>query len=51
MKKEVELPAEVKLDDLLRKLRFLSWGAADILRAYARGEQPPFGFSRTFNVH
>ena len=29
------------MDTLLEQLRRLSWGAADILRAYARGEQPP----------
>ncbi len=31
-------------------MRNLAWGAADILKAYARGEQPPFGFSRPFKV-
>ena len=33
------LPAGVSQDTLLSELRRLSWGAADILRAYARGEQ------------
>ena len=39
------LPAGVNLEVLLQQLRRLSWGAADILLAYARGEQPPHGFS------
>ena len=43
-------PAGVSLDDLLVKLRQLSWGAADILRAYARGEQPPHGFPQALSV-
>ena len=38
------LPAGVDKEALLTELRRLSWGAADILRAYARGEQPPHGF-------
>ncbi len=44
------LPQGVDLKELLEKIRSLSWGAADILKAYARGEQPPFGFSRSFKV-
>ena len=40
------LPSGVSQDALLAELRRLSWGAADILRAYARGEQPPHGFPR-----
>jgi 3'(2'), 5'-bisphosphate nucleotidase len=46
----LELPAGVGLDELLAALRPLSWGAADILRAYARGEQPPHGFPRALSV-
>ncbi len=44
------LPGGVDWEDLLRCLRHLSWGAADILLAYARGEKPPFGFPRALNV-
>ncbi len=44
------LPKGVSLDDLLAGLRKLSWGAADILMAYARGLQPPYGFSSDLNV-
>jgi len=44
------LPNGVTLDQLLAHLRSLSWGAADILMAYARGLQPPHGFSRELTV-
>ena len=43
-------PAGVSLENLLEHLRQLSWGAADILRAYARGEQPPHGFPQALSV-
>ena len=44
------LPAGVSKEILLTELRRLSWGAADILRAYARGEQPPHGFQKALSV-
>ncbi len=44
------LPPGVAPEALLEELRRLSWGAADILRAYARGEQPPYGFARALSV-
>lgn len=44
------LPAGVDQEDLLDELRRLSWGSADILRAYARGEQPPHGFPKALSV-
>ncbi len=44
------LPSGVALEDLLATLRGLAWGAADILRAYARGEQPPHGFAAALSV-
>ena len=44
------LPAGVSKEVLLTELRRLSWGAADILRAYARGEQPPHGFPKALSV-
>ncbi len=50
MKKEFELPNELELDDLLRKLRSLSWGAADILKAYSKGKKPPYGFPQALSV-
>ncbi|WP_414477807.1 3'(2'),5'-bisphosphate nucleotidase CysQ [Prochlorococcus sp. MIT 1223] len=47
---ELSLPNDVDLKNLLEKLRELSWGCADILMAYARGEKPPYGFSQSLNV-
>ena len=44
------LPEGVSGASLLEQLRRLSWGAADILRAYARGEQPPYGFPAALQV-
>lgn len=44
------LPDGVSREALLAELRRLSWGAADILRAYARGEQPPYGFAAALSV-
>jgi len=44
------LPAGVDRDTLLTELRRLAWGAADILRAYARGEAPPYGFPPALSV-
>jgi 3'(2'), 5'-bisphosphate nucleotidase len=44
------LPDGVEPEALLAALRRLSWGAADILRAYARGEQPPYGFPQALSV-
>jgi 3'(2'), 5'-bisphosphate nucleotidase len=44
------LPDGVSGEALLEQLRRLSWGAADILRAYARGEQPPYGFPAALQV-
>jgi 3'(2'), 5'-bisphosphate nucleotidase len=46
----VPLPAGVSIDQLLVELRRLSWGAADILRAYGRGQQPPYGFPPVLSV-
>ena len=44
------LPSGIALEALLVELRQLSWGAADILLAYGRGEQPPYGFPRALSV-
>ena len=44
------LPAGVSKEALLTELIRLSWVAADILRAYARGEQPPHGFQKALSV-
>jgi 3'(2'), 5'-bisphosphate nucleotidase len=45
-----DLPQGVDAERLLACLRELSWGAADILRAYARGQQPPHGFPAALQV-
>ncbi len=44
------LPAGIEREELLAQLRRLSWGAADILRSYARGETPPYGFAPLLSV-
>jgi len=44
------LPAGVEEQLLLAELRRLSWGAADILLAYGRGEEPPYGFPPALSV-
>jgi 3'(2'), 5'-bisphosphate nucleotidase len=46
----VPLPSGITTTALLEALRPLCWGAADILRAYARGEQPPYGFPAALQV-
>ena len=44
------VPEGISLDALLAELRRLSWGAADILLAYGKGEQPPYGFPPALSV-
>lgn len=44
------LPSGIALETLLAEVRRLSWGAADILVAYGRGEQPPYGFPKALSV-
>tara|TARA_Y100001968_G_scaffold266357_1_gene255834 strand:- start:118 stop:1032 length:915 start_codon:yes stop_codon:yes gene_type:complete len=44
------VPDEVELTTLLDELRKLSWAAADVLMAYARGEKPPYGFPKSLTV-
>ena len=46
----LSLPGGIDQETLLAQLRPLCWGAADILRAYARGEQPPHGFAAALTV-
>ena len=50
MTTSVALPDGISQEALLAALRPLCWGAADILRAYARGEQPPHGFPKALSV-
>ena len=46
----LSLPGGIDQEALLAQLRPLCWGAADILRAYARGDQPPHGFAAALTV-
>ena len=46
----VSLPEGVEGEALLAEMRRLAWGAAAILRAYARGETPPHGFPPALTV-
>ena len=47
---ESVLPEDVELTTLLDELRKLSWAAADVLMAYARGQEPPYGFPKSLTV-
>ena len=44
------LPAGIDGEQLLQLLRRSLWDTADILRAYARGQQPPFGYPTALSV-
>lgn len=44
------LPSGVEPEALLQVVRQLAWEAADILLAYGRGEQPPFGYPKALSV-
>ena len=44
------VPEGVELATLLDEIRKLSWAAADILMAYARGQEPPYGFPKSLTV-
>lgn len=50
MSNNLYVPEEVELKTLLDVVRKLSWAAADVLMAYARGKKPPYGFSRYLTV-
>ena len=47
---DLVVPEGVELTTLLDELRKLSWAAADVLMAYARGEEPPYGFPKTLTI-
>ena len=47
---DLVVPEGVELTTLLDELRKLSWAAADVLMAYARGHQPPYGFPKSLTV-
>ncbi|MFZ4566049.1 MAG: 3'(2'),5'-bisphosphate nucleotidase CysQ family protein [Prochlorococcaceae cyanobacterium] len=44
------LPDGISTEALLTVLRRLAWESADILRAYGRGETPPFGHPEALSV-
>ncbi len=50
MSNESYLPEGVELATLLDELRKVSWAAADVLMAYARGHEPPYGFPKSLTV-
>ena len=47
---DLVVPEDVELTTLLDELRKLSWAAADVLMAYARGKEPPYGFPKSLTV-
>ena len=47
---DLVVPKEVELPTLLDELRKLSWASADVLMAYARGSEPPYGFPKSLTV-
>ena len=47
---DLAVPKEVELPILLDELRKLSWASADVLVAYARGGEPPYGFPKSLTV-
>ena len=47
---DLVVPREVELPTLLDELRKLSWASADVLMAYARGGEPPYGFPKSLTV-
>ena len=47
---DLVVPEEVGIVTLLDELRKLSWASADVLMAYARGEEPPYGFPKSLSV-
>ena len=47
---DLVVPEDVELTTLLDELRNLSWAAADVLIAYARGKEPPYGFPKSLTV-
>ena len=44
------VPEDVELTTLLDELRKICWAAADVLMAYSRGQEPPYGFPKSLTV-
>ena len=47
---DLVVPEDVELPTLLYELRKLSWAAADVLMAYARGKKPPYGYPKSLTI-
>ena len=47
---ELVVPEGVELTTLLDELRKLSWMSAEVLMAYARGQEPPYGFPKSLTI-
>ena len=47
---DIVVPEGVKLTTLLDEIRKISWASADVLMAYARGKNPPYGFPKSLTV-
>ncbi len=47
---DLVVPENVELTTLLDELRKLSWSAAEVLMAYARGQKPPYGYPEYLSV-
>ena len=47
---DLVVPEDVELTTLMDEVRKLSWSAADVLMAYARGQEPPYGFPKYLSV-
>tara|TARA_Y100001968_G_C19293712_1_gene685530 strand:- start:182 stop:1099 length:918 start_codon:yes stop_codon:yes gene_type:complete len=47
---DLVVPENVDLENLLYYLKKLCWQASDVLKAYARGEDPPYGFQKYLSV-
>ena len=47
---DLVVPENVELENLLRYVRILCWKASDVLKAYAKGIDPPYGFSKILTV-
>ncbi len=50
MSSDLVVPEDVELTTLLDEIRKISWSAADVLIAYARGKEPPYGFPKILTV-
>ncbi len=47
---DLVLPKDVEIENLLDEIKNLCWASADVLLAYSRGENPPFGYPKALSV-